>query len=182
MLKALARGLALPRSGAWSTRLRVLSNEAVQRAAPALPPLHDAPAAEEDEPDQGLKPDQVRGAARPAHLRSPAPARAGRRAAWRARARRVTQQVVAQLDRYIIGQSEAKKATAIAIRNRWRRQQVPSPLREDITPKNILMIGPTGVGKTEIARRMAKLVGAPFIKVRARARLCTPAGADALTR
>jgi hypothetical protein len=76
-------------------------------------------------------------------------------------------EVVEQLDRYIIGQAEAKKATAVAIRNRWRRQQVPSPLREEITPKNILMIGPTGVGKTEIARRMAKMIGAPFIKVEA---------------
>jgi len=76
-------------------------------------------------------------------------------------------EVVAQLDRYIIGQAEAKKATAIAIRNRWRRQQVSGALRDEITPKNILMIGPTGVGKTEIARRMAKMIGAPFIKVEA---------------
>lgn len=79
-------------------------------------------------------------------------------------------EVVAQLDRYIIGQAEAKKATAIAIRNRWRRQQVSGALRDEITPKNILMIGPTGVGKTEIARRMAKMIGAPFIKARARRR------------
>jgi len=76
-------------------------------------------------------------------------------------------EVVKQLDRYIIGQAEAKKATAVAIRNRWRRQQVPPPLRDEITPKNILMIGPTGVGKTEIARRLAKMIGAPFIKVEA---------------
>ncbi|HOA14200.1 MAG TPA: ATP-dependent protease ATPase subunit HslU [Myxococcota bacterium] len=76
-------------------------------------------------------------------------------------------EVVAMLDRYIIGQSEAKKMVAIALRNRWRRMQVPEPLRDDITPKNILMIGPTGVGKTEIARRLAKLSGAPFIKVEA---------------
>ena len=76
-------------------------------------------------------------------------------------------EVVRQLDRYIIGQDEAKRAVAIALRNRWRRSQVPEEMREEITPKNILMIGPTGVGKTEIARRLAKLVDAPFIKVEA---------------
>lgn len=75
--------------------------------------------------------------------------------------------IVEELDRYIIGQHKAKRAVAIALRNRWRRQQVPQPLREEITPKNIIMIGPTGVGKTEIARRLAKLVQAPFIKLEA---------------
>ena len=77
------------------------------------------------------------------------------------------QQVVAELDRYIVGQAPAKRAMAIALRNRYRRQQLPAEVRDDITPKNILMIGPTGVGKTEIARRLAKLTGAPFIKVEA---------------
>jgi ATP-dependent HslUV protease ATP-binding subunit HslU len=76
-------------------------------------------------------------------------------------------QIVAELDRYIIGQAAAKKAVAVAIRNRWRRQQLAPDLRQDVTPKNIIMIGPTGVGKTEIARRLAQLVGAPFIKVEA---------------
>jgi ATP-dependent HslUV protease ATP-binding subunit HslU len=76
-------------------------------------------------------------------------------------------QIVQELDRYIIGQDAAKKAVAIAIRNRWRRQQLTAELRKDITPKNIIMIGPTGVGKTEIARRLAQLVGAPFLKVEA---------------
>ena len=76
-------------------------------------------------------------------------------------------EIISELDRYIIGQNDAKRAVAIALRNRWRRQQVPSPMREEITPKNILMIGPTGVGKTEIARRLAKLAHAPFIKVEA---------------
>ncbi len=76
-------------------------------------------------------------------------------------------QIVAELDRYIIGQKEAKKAVAIALRNRWRRRQLQPPLRDEVMPKNILMIGPTGVGKTEIARRLAKLAGAPFIKVEA---------------
>jgi ATP-dependent HslUV protease ATP-binding subunit HslU len=71
------------------------------------------------------------------------------------------------LDRYIIGQQEAKRAVAIAIRNRWRRQQLPPEMRAEVAPKNIMMIGPTGVGKTEIARRLAKLTGAPFIKVEA---------------
>ena len=76
-------------------------------------------------------------------------------------------QIVAELDKYIVGQSAAKKAVAVAIRNRWRRQQLPADLRKDVTPKNIILIGPTGVGKTEIARRLAQLVGAPFIKVEA---------------
>ncbi|MGL4555744.1 MAG: ATP-dependent protease ATPase subunit HslU [Gemmataceae bacterium] len=76
-------------------------------------------------------------------------------------------QIVAELDRYIVGQHAAKKAVAVAIRNRWRRQQLPADLRKDVTPKNIILIGPTGVGKTEIARRLATLVGAPFIKVEA---------------
>jgi ATP-dependent HslUV protease ATP-binding subunit HslU len=76
-------------------------------------------------------------------------------------------EIVQQLDRYIIGQTEAKRAIAIAMRNRWRRQQLAPDLREEVAPKNIIMIGPTGVGKTEIARRMAALVGAPFIKVEA---------------
>lgn len=76
-------------------------------------------------------------------------------------------QIVNLLDRYIVGQSEAKKSVAIALRNRYRRSLLPEELREEIVPKNILMIGPTGVGKTEIARRMAKVVGAPFIKVEA---------------
>ncbi len=76
-------------------------------------------------------------------------------------------EIVSELDRYIIGQHKAKRAVAIALRNRWRRQQVPEELRDDIVPKNILMIGPTGVGKTEIARRLARLAQAPFIKVEA---------------
>ena len=76
-------------------------------------------------------------------------------------------QIVSELDRYIVGQDAAKKAVAVAIRNRWRRQQLPADMRKDVTPKNILMIGPTGVGKTEIARRLAQLVGAPFLKVEA---------------
>jgi ATP-dependent HslUV protease ATP-binding subunit HslU len=76
-------------------------------------------------------------------------------------------QIVAELDRYIVGQDAAKKAVAVAIRNRWRRQRLDPDLRKDVTPKNIIMIGPTGVGKTEIARRLAQLVGAPFIKVEA---------------
>ena len=76
-------------------------------------------------------------------------------------------QTVAALDRYIVGQDAAKRAVAVAIRNRWRRQQLAPELRQDITPKNIIMIGPTGVGKTEIARRLAQLVGAPFLKVEA---------------
>jgi ATP-dependent HslUV protease ATP-binding subunit HslU len=76
-------------------------------------------------------------------------------------------QIATELDRYIVGQSEAKKAVAIALRNRWRRQRAPEAIREEISPNNIILIGPTGVGKTEIARRLAKLAGAPFIKVEA---------------
>ena len=76
-------------------------------------------------------------------------------------------QIVKELDKYIIGQDEAKKAVAVALRNRWRRMQLPEEVREEVTPKNILMVGPTGVGKTEIARRLAKLVDAPFVKVEA---------------
>src|SRR5512141_36491 len=77
------------------------------------------------------------------------------------------QEIVHELDKNIVGQDRAKRAVAIALRNRWRRQQVAEPLRQEITPKNILMIGPTGVGKTEIARRLARLADAPFIKVEA---------------
>ena len=76
-------------------------------------------------------------------------------------------EIVAELDEFIIGQDDAKRAVAIALRNRWRRMQLPEELRREITPKNILMIGPTGVGKTEIARRLSHLAGAPFIKVEA---------------
>ncbi|MBQ3080064.1 MAG: ATP-dependent protease ATPase subunit HslU [Clostridia bacterium] len=76
-------------------------------------------------------------------------------------------QIVRELDRYIIGQDEAKRAVAVALRNRYRRMQLPEDIREEVTPKNILMVGPTGVGKTEIARRLAKLVDAPFVKVEA---------------
>src|SRR5512141_681396 len=76
-------------------------------------------------------------------------------------------QIVAELDRYIVGQNAAKRSVAVALRNRYRRQQLPAPEREDILPKNILMIGPTGVGKTEIARRLAQMARAPFIKVEA---------------
>ena len=76
-------------------------------------------------------------------------------------------QIAAELDRYIVGQAEAKKAVAIALRNRWRRQRAPETIREEISPNNIILIGPTGVGKTEIARRLAKLAGAPFIKIEA---------------
>ncbi len=77
------------------------------------------------------------------------------------------QEIVSELDKHVVGQAKAKRAVAIALRNRWRRQQVQEPLRHEITPKNILMIGPTGVGKTEIARRLAKLADAPFIKIEA---------------
>ena len=77
------------------------------------------------------------------------------------------QEIVHELDKHIVGQGKAKKAVAIALRNRWRRAQVDEPLRQEITPKNILMIGPTGVGKTEIARRLARLANAPFIKIEA---------------
>src|SRR5438105_8320075 len=76
-------------------------------------------------------------------------------------------EIVSKLYKYIVGQDAAKKAVVVAIRNRWRRQQLPPELRKDVTPKNIIMIGPTGVGKTEIARRLAQLVGAPFLKVEA---------------
>src|SRR5208283_2819754 len=75
--------------------------------------------------------------------------------------------IVKELNRHIVGQDEAKRAVAVAIRNRWRRQHVPAEMRQEVAPKNIMMIGPTGVGKTEIARRLAKLTGAPFIKVEA---------------
>ena len=76
-------------------------------------------------------------------------------------------EIVQELDKHIVGQDEAKRAVAIALRNRWRRVQIDEPLRSEITPKNILMIGPTGVGKTEISRRLARLARAPFIKVEA---------------
>src|ERR1700677_1807806 len=76
-------------------------------------------------------------------------------------------EIVSELDRFIVGQTDAKRAVSIALRNRWRRLQLTGALREEVLPKNILMIGPTGVGKTEIARRLAKLAGAPFIKVEA---------------
>src|SRR6056300_1374478 len=76
-------------------------------------------------------------------------------------------EIVKELDKYIIGQDNAKRSVAIALRNRWRRQQVPEDLREEIAPKNIILIGPTGVGKTEIARRLSKLTDSPFSKVEA---------------
>src|SRR6056297_2351525 len=76
-------------------------------------------------------------------------------------------EIVQELDKHIVGQTAAKRAVAIALRDRWRRMQIDEPLRSEITPKNILMIGPTGVGKTEIARRLARLARAPFIKVEA---------------
>ncbi len=76
-------------------------------------------------------------------------------------------EIVSELDRFIIGQNDAKRAVAIALRNRWRRQQLEGAMRDEVMPKNILMIGPTGVGKTEISRRLAKLAGAPFLKVEA---------------
>ena len=76
-------------------------------------------------------------------------------------------EIVSELDRYVVGHAEAKRAVAVALRNRWRRQRLPADLAEEVTPKNILMIGPTGVGKTEIARRLARLAQAPFLKVEA---------------
>ena len=76
-------------------------------------------------------------------------------------------EIVSELDKYIVGQDKAKRAVAIALRNRWRRQRVSDDMRDDIYPKNIILIGPTGVGKTEIARRLARLSGAPFVKVEA---------------
>ena len=76
-------------------------------------------------------------------------------------------EIVSELDRFIVGQESAKRSVAIALRNRWRRQQIEGSLKEEVLPKNILMIGPTGVGKTEIARRLARLADAPFIKVEA---------------
>src|SRR2546428_11273233 len=82
-------------------------------------------------------------------------------------AARTPADIVAELDRYIVGQVKAKRAVAVALRNRWRRQNLPPELRDEVAPKNIIMIGPTGVGKTEIARRLAKLAQAPFIKVEA---------------
>src|ERR1700736_3866240 len=77
------------------------------------------------------------------------------------------QEIVAELDRYIVGQKEAKKAVAIALRNRWRRFRVAADMRDEVMPKNIILVGPTGVGKTEIARRLARLAQAPFVKVEA---------------
>ena len=76
-------------------------------------------------------------------------------------------EIVRELDKYIVGQAAAKRAVAIALRNRWRRQQLPPELRDEIAPKNIIMIGPTGVGKTEIARRLARLARSPFLKIEA---------------
>src|ERR1700693_6129564 len=76
-------------------------------------------------------------------------------------------EIVKELDRYIVGQKKAKRMVAIALRKRWRRQRLPEDLRDEVMPKNIIMIGPTGVGKTEIARRLAKLVQAPFLKIEA---------------
>ncbi|HNQ62981.1 MAG TPA: AAA family ATPase, partial [Syntrophorhabdaceae bacterium] len=74
-------------------------------------------------------------------------------------------EIMEELNRYIIGQEKAKKAVSVALRNRWRRQMIPKDLRDEVAPKNIIMIGPTGVGKTEIARRLAKLANSPFLKI-----------------
>ena len=76
-------------------------------------------------------------------------------------------EIVSELDRFIVGQKEAKRAVAIALRTRWRRRRIPEDMRDEVLPKNILMIGPTGVGKTEIARRLARLANAPFLMVEA---------------
>ena len=100
-------------------------------------------------------------------MNAPDPAALAPRPSSLAPAMMTPQEIVHELDKFIVGQAEAKRAVAIALRNRWRRAQVPEPLRAEITPKNILMIGPTGVGKTEIARRLARLANAPFIKVEA---------------
>jgi ATP-dependent HslUV protease ATP-binding subunit HslU len=89
------------------------------------------------------------------------------RSSWGLEIPMTPREIVAELNKYIVGQDAAKRAVAVAIRNRWRRQQLPPDLRKDVTPKNIIMIGPTGVGKTEIARRLAQLVGAPFLKIEA---------------
>ena len=104
---------------------------------------------------------------RPADAGAPAPASAPEDAppAWLDEL--TPRQIMTELDKYIVGQDEAKKAVAIALRNRWRRQRVPADLREEIMPNNLILIGPTGVGKTEIARRLARLAGAPFVKVEA---------------
>ena len=105
---------------------------------------------------------------RPAHVDSTAPdARSGDGGAPTWLEELTPRQIVGELDKYIVGQDEAKKAVAIALRNRWRRQRVPDDLREEIMPNNLILIGPTGVGKTEIARRLARLAGAPFVKVEA---------------
>ena len=105
---------------------------------------------------------------RPAHVDSAAPdARSGDGSAPTWLEELTPRQIVAELDKYIVGQDEAKKAVAIALRNRWRRQRVPDDLREEIMPNNLILIGPTGVGKTEVARRLARLAGAPFVKVEA---------------